>query len=408
MSDTISHERSHALLGGSTANRWVNCPGSIFYIKDLPPDVPGEHAVLGTKAHECAEMCLEDFLNHKINGTDPDIRAHLWAKDMEMEEHILAYRDVVWEKVLHESITGKFFELETKVILDDNLSMSGYIDFCVVHVDDRAKRCGIIGDFKYGYHHVTAEGNSQLAFYATALQEIFIKAGKPLDYVRAFIYQPRATGKEAYQETKFTAKELSTWRKKFFKAAEQIFVTKKPKFKVGEHCRFCRAQPFCETYQKHITAETSLKLVEIENEELPSPQKLSEDTLIKIVLHEEKLTSFINACKKYAYEKLSGGETLPGLKLVEGTSRRAWLKDKTEEIGKRLVELGIEEPYDLKIKTIGTIEKSLGKLYGKEDAEKLLKDLCPKGQSPIILVPETDSRPAAKKSLDMLTVELED
>lgn len=408
MSEAGSHERSHALLGGSTAHRWVPCPGSVFYIKDMPPEISGEHALLGTKAHECAEMCIEDFLKHKEDGSDPDIRTHLWAKDLEMEEHILNYRDHVWKEVLHESITGKFYELEVQVVLDRHLDMSGYIDFCCVHVDDRAKRCGIVGDFKYGHHPVTAVGNSQLAFYAVALQETFKLGGKPLDYIRAFIFQPRARGKDSYEETKFTAAQLESWRAKFFKAAELIFVKKTPRFKVGDHCRFCRAQPFCSTYQKHITSETSLKLVEIETEVLPEPKSLPEETLIKIVLHEEKLLSFVKACKKYAFEKLSEGKTLKGLKLVEGNSRRGWKKDSVEEVGQRLMQLGMEEPYDLELKTIGEVEKILFKIHGKDETKKLLLDLCPKGPPPVVLAPESDSRNPVKKAVEFLDVELEE
>ncbi len=67
MTETPDHKaRSHSILGGSSALRWVNCPGSVFYTKDLPPEAPSEAALEGTKAHELAEMALSDYLDHLI------------------------------------------------------------------------------------------------------------------------------------------------------------------------------------------------------------------------------------------------------------------------------------------------------------------------------------------------------
>lgn len=398
-----AESRPHALLGGSTANRWVPCPGSVFYIRDMPPEKASAAALEGTEAHEAAEMALTDFLAHKETGTDPNVRRHIWGKNSEIAEHVEGYIEAVWTKVLNQSITGKFYELETALVLDANLDMSGYADFVSIEIDDRAKRVGVIGDFKYGFHHVSSEGNSQLAFYACALQETFKRGGKALDYVRAFIYQPRARGKEAYQEAKFTANQLESWRTKFFKAAESIFLTKKPKFRIGEHCRFCRAQGICTTYKKEMDRAIGLELVDIEKEELPDPPHIKEETLIQIVLHEEKFLNFVHACKKYAYEQMLSGRKLPGLKLVEGTTRRAWRKAAVDEVGTGLIKLGVPDPYDLKLRGITEIERELAKIHGKAEAKKLLEDYCPKGQASIQLAPETDPRPEATNPSDLLT-----
>lgn len=405
---TDVEKRLHKILGGSTASRWLACTGSVFYLKDLPPELPSEAAEEGTIFHDCIEMATSDLLDHKETGVDPEIRAHLWSKNDVMEEHVRTYRDLVWKNVFRESSTGKFWGFEEKVVLDEHLEMSGYLDLWTVEVDDRAKRAGAIVDGKYGYYPVTADKNTQLAFYAVGLQEAFIKAGKPLDYIRGIIIQPRAKNKAVYEETRFTAKELDSWKKKFFKAARRIFVDKKPKFKTGEHCRFCRAQGICATYKKEAEDAIGLSLVEIEKTVLPEPAKISEEALVQIVLQEERILNFVKSCKKYAFEKLASGQKLDGLKLVEGSQgRRAWKKDNIEAIGADLMSYGVKEPYDLKLKTIGAIEKELSKCAGKEEAKAILAPYCPKGSPSITIVASTDPRPIAANPSDLMGEVLE-
>lgn len=191
-SDSSHADRAHSELGGSGALQWVNCQGSIFLARALPPQEPNESMLLGTEAHELAEMALEDFLNSKIENTDPDIRLHLSDASDEMKEHIDAYVQFVWKELLEESITGKAYGIETPFVLNEELEMFGTVDFWAVYIDDRGKRVGVICDFKYGYHKVEVEKNPQLAFYACALRKFCQDNNKDLDYVVTAIFQPRA------------------------------------------------------------------------------------------------------------------------------------------------------------------------------------------------------------------------
>jgi hypothetical protein len=391
-------DRLHAALGGSTANIWSNCPGSYFYKKDLPPQLPTKYTDEGTKAHSVAEVALEDFLESKISGIDPQRR--LLGLDPEMVAHALAYVQALWDNCLEKSITGKFYGLEEKYILSEEFDMWGYCDFWAVHVDDRAKRRGIIVDYKYGYNKVSIEKNAQLAFYACSLQEEFTEKGKELDYVTAVIFQPRCEA-EAYKEVKFTNTQLKQWRKKFLKAGAQIFLKKKPIFKVGDHCKWCPAKAICKTYSRQMVSDTDLAIVDTKIT-LPVPEKLDDASLSKIILNADKLEEFLTACRKYGVARYVKGTPIPGTKCVAGTPRRKWKED-SDKIIAGLTKLGISSPAEPKLRGITEINKELKNLFGKDTAEKTLASFCDLSAPSITLVSLDDPRQAVANVKDLLT-----
>jgi len=402
MTQENSHtSRSHALLGGSSASRWVNCPGSVFFLKNMPPEPSSPAAREGTKAHEIAEIVLEDFLSHKINGTDPDIRAHLTGTNELMLEAAQGYKDAVWEKILGGSITGKVYGMEESFVLDTSLDMSGIVDFWAIYIDDRGKRVACVVDFKYGYYPVPVDKNMQLGFYACALREELIRAGKDIDYVRAAIYQPRAKNQEAYSETRFTAKQLSTLKKAFFKAAKQIFVEEKPKFKVGPWCKFCGAQGVCDTYQKELSSKSSLMLVNAKEQVLPEPTKMSDDALAKIVNNYDALEAFIGSVKKHVISRCLNGKPVNGFKVIAGPTRRKWKEDEDQIVQSFSTKYGIC-PTTQKLLGITAVEKELSKMSSKDEAKRILEEFTTKTNPSMVLVPADDPRPAFEGAVGLL------
>lgn len=387
-------DRAHAPLGGSSAHRWANCTMSVVLSRDLPKEPASEAALAGTAAHEVAEKMLQAFLHYKLTGEQLEMMDFKGSDDPAIEQAGNDYVQTIWKYVLHEAITGKAYGLEERFTLERRLGMFGFIDFWCVYIDDRGKRVGVVVDFKYGFVEVDAEKNAQLAFYACAMREEFTRAGKGLDSVRAVIFQPKV--EPAYKEVKFTAKQLDTWRKKFFKAAEEIFVHEKPKFKVGDWCGFCPAKAICPKFVKEAQAKTALMLVdpEADLQSLPAPEQLNDEALTKIVLHGDMIEEFISACRKYALARARNGKALPGTKLVSGSSRRKW-KENVNEIAKELSAHGVD-PWEEKLIGLGEAEKALAEKatgFTKKDAKELVSSLCDSTTPPILLVSEDDPRP---------------
>lgn len=383
--------RSHSILGGSTAERWVNCPGSVLISKGIPEGEAGEAAKLGTRAHEIAEKFLGTFLHHKVTGEHGNFFPSIDAETDEIYEHVKEYTQAIWEKVLLGSVTSKGYGLETEFSFHDDYQMYGHVDFWSVYIDRKGKRAGVVVDFKYGFVHVPVEKNLQLIYYAIALQNYCKSKGKPLESIRTVIYQARHD--DPYREAKYTAAQLEKYEKKFLKAAHTILIEKKQKFKVGDWCTFCPAKSVCPTFIKDIETKTSLKIVDPDEVTLPVPATLPPEKLAKIVLYANVLEKFLKSCKSYVYQQAARGNKIPGLKVIETAGRRAWIKDESK-IEKTFARYGITDIYQKKLKPLTSLEKQLKR-------PEILAELVNKG-SKLSIVEESDQRPEVRNFQGLL------
>lgn len=383
----MSTEREHSDLGSSGAERWTNCLGSIALSKQCPKAKATKQALKGTDGHDLAQICVEDFLNHKVKGTDPEIRFHLLTanSDPQLIEDAYSWRDLIWKNILDESITGKAWGCEHKFYFNKNFDSYGYADFWSVFISEKAKRIGAIGDYKTGYYGVPAKKNPQLGFLAVALRNAVREVGKDLDGVKTFIYQPAAGEGEAWKEDYLTPKQLDVWEKKFHNAAHDILIKQKQTLKVGDWCYFCNAKAICTKYGKETEKKTSLALVDGKPEFLPI-QTLPIETVCKIALYGDEFIERIKACKAFVIESAKAGDKTPGVKVVQSKGRRAWLEN-TEAVASRLMELGVEEPYrppaEPELKTITQIEKLIGK--------KAMDGLTKQGEGSLKIIPEHEA-----------------
>ena len=394
-------KRGHAELGGSGADRWTNCPGSVVLLREIPEQTASEAMLEGTLAHEYAEQFLLTFLNNKVTG---ETVSQVAACPDEMREHMIAYRDFIWKELLEETITDKVYDLETPITIDEQLQMWGSADFWSFGYDDRGKKVAIICDLKYGRQDVDAEDNAQLAFYAVALREELRKHGMDVDYVVAAIFQPRSFSNPAPKKTKWTSKQLDAWKKKFYKAAHAIYVKQKPAFKVGEWCKQCRAKAVCKKYAHESEAATQLKLIDVQTVEIPKIETLPREVIAKIALNYDLVKDFIDGCFEYAMREAKTG-TMPGLKVVESSKgKRSWSAD-SERVINTLMHYGIP-PDDIttpKLRGIGELEKLLKLQVSKSEVETIMSDITVKGKSTETIVALTDPRPAILGAQELLS-----
>lgn len=395
----MSTDRPHATLGGSSANIWSNCTGSVVLYREIPPQETSSAMLEGTIAHEVAEKVVDSFLHYKLTGEELDVKLKK-VKD-EHKFHAEQFKKTIWEEVLNESITGKIYGVEDRFSISDNLHMFGYIDFWCVYNDDHGKLAGCIVDYKYGYTQVPADNNPQLAFYSVAMRKELLKHGKKLDYVRAGIFQPRVPDDEGncYKETKFSSSQLDKWEKKFKKAAEDIYIKKKFTFKTGDQCTFCRAKGICKKYVEEKEKALSLKLV-TSSPVLPEPEMLSEEQLARVVLNKKSIEEFLNNCAKYCYDKLLSGGTIEGLKVVQGSKgRRSWVED--NDLIKKTFRLYGIEPTKESIRGITELTAEL-RSNGIKDSTNVIDSLTTRGNPSLSIVSSDDPRPAHKTVLDKI------
>jgi len=350
----------------------------------LPPLPPSRYAEEGTKAHELAEKIVRDWLSK--NAID-----HAWVETLRPEyadttddtgrsmvDYVMSYVAVCHDYLAE--LERPHAKPEVKLTLDEELALYGTVDF-VASGTRGGKAEGLIVDLKYGRGvPVKAEGNPQLAYYATALKSMSRKA---LERVRVVIVQPRL--EEWYSETVLEATDLDAWAKTFREGAERAYwqiAQKNPTFEAGEHCRFCPAKGVCNTHADYLNRQAGLDFVEPDDNALSqfvfTPEKLS-----KLLSVRQDVRAFLEAAEKYAMHLLRDGQTIPGWKLVPGRSRREWIADK-DKVADGLVQLGVKEPYEKKLKGLMAVEKEIGK--GK------IEHLTIKPEGSPTLVPESDAR----------------
>lgn len=392
---TATIDKEHHTYGGSSAKFWANCYAYQTEISKLPPQVVGEAAIKGTAFHLGA-------LERKVKGEVEYLRTGKPFKvvyddipnwPVEGAEWAQSFWDLLFNNVLENIVTGKTIYIEHKLMFSEALDAGGTGDIVVLHKNDRNQVVLWVGDIKTGHWRVEPD-DEQLLFYLCAANERAKVKGVNVEVFKSFIYQP--THSEPFTQHKFTPKEIERATKKYFKAIAES-KKEKPKHKVGEWCRFCRAQAACTAYNKHVSKEMDLTVPMV-----PSVESLPDETIVKIWRAGDSIENYISAVRKYIIQRFSQGKPLEGLKIVSGVSKRKWADKDTAK--KVLFNAGID-PVVEDIIGITEAEKRL-KASGndKKNIDAIMYTITTKPPAPPKVVGVEDERPAIDiKSVDLLS-----
>lgn len=394
MSEKLLIEKEHELYGGSSADIWVNCHGWASLVRDMPEDPPTVHSLRGTALHTgVLEVKTKIEIEHRISGAELKFdysKIEHWPEEgPELAEE---FWSIVWEKVLEQFITGKTIHIEKKLMLFPDLECGGTADFIVLYYSDKGKLVAVLGDCKFGKVRVEPD-KEQLKFYLCALNKLVREKGKQIDEFRSFVYQPMHH--EVFTEHKFTKNEIEKAEAKYEKA---IIESKKPnpKFKVGDHCLWCKAQGKCAAYKKQLDKE--MELMVIRNQEHPAfapIETLSDESIAKIALFGEKISKYIKNVKKEVVMRFLNGKPVQGLKVVEGSSKRV-IKDELH-IAAEMEKLGINPYKKAPLKGIGALELDLvEKGRTKKEAQKIVDSFTEKPAGKPKITTSDDPKPDYK------------
>ena len=381
----------HSPLGGSGANRWINCAGSfLLHRKNLKQgtheDIPSEYAERGTGAHELAAICVaesrepfefigEEFNGYKVgfpDGIEPDAVA-IYVEECER----LIDRGNPREKVLIE---------ETLHLPQIHPLLKGTVDFGIFS----PARGVFLRDYKNGEGvGVAARGNPQLLYYAflMAMEFPWLRAGPRDTRFSLGIVQPNFYG--IFEEPDIWETDLGTvldWGHNVLLPRMQELTERteaqEQDFKSGEHCQFCPVMLECPLLQKAFLdyADQSEDFIEM----------LTDEQLDAFYAQRENARRFMKALETTVYHRLVTGAEIPSGKLVEKRTARKWKPGASTAIKAALGDKAMTKP---EIKSPAQIEKlsSRGKELALEWAFK-------PGDGALSLAPLTDPRPAVKGS----------
>lgn len=367
----------HALLGASSAARWIACTPSARATEGLP-DQESTYAAEGTRAHEVCEKALRYKLAKWEAGKPFDLLSD-WAQQSMPTEMFNAANQYV--SFLHDQWVG--FSCRPGVFIEQEVDVSRWVPGGFGTCD-----CLMIGggllhiiDFKYGQGvPVSPVRNPQLMYYALGAYALF-DGLESIDTVRMSIVQPRI--QEEPETWELPLSDLLSWAREVLQPAAEMAWRGEGTFCPGEHCRFCKAHPGCRGWQEKYGPLAGF-------EPLPQPAALSDEELGEWLQKVEGLAAYARELEDYAQTALLEGRTLPGWKLVQGRSTRKWTD---QDAAFRQMEAdGIDEAmlYTRTPISLTAAEKMLGK---KKFAEVMSAFITRAPGAPK-LAKDSDPRPA--------------
>ena len=352
------------IVGGSTAKRVINCPGSVKLVQKMPPQPTSEHAARGTLLHNIISEYLERDNVPLQSFVDEKFTMEL------MEEKLLPALDLLNEIDPNNELV---YKVESRVGFGDLLpGVFGSTDL-LGRIGDRA----IVLDWKFGDGVVvTAEENEQLMFYAAAAMRtpetawVFEGASE----IELIIVQP-----PVMRRWVTTKERIARFERELVKAVKLAQTPDAP-LAQGDHCRWCAAKPICPQMTGAVDRAIKQQIV-----------NLDVDTLGQYLKNADLLEGWIKDLRALAFGLLEKNVDVPGYKLVQKQARRKWTDE--QEARKVLMELGLKESVvvETSIMSPAQAEKALKKRFSE-----LPEGLVKSESSGTTLAPVEDDRPAVQ------------
>ena len=403
---------AHAQLSPSKRNRWALCPGSIREEAKYPEQSGGAAAIDGTHTHTLLEVCLKDGDQYAEFHVGVEMEDHegTFVVDKERAARVQVALDYIDKRTSEGNMT---LLSESKVdpsFLLGRTDLSGTVDVQIIGG-------GVLEliDYKDGMAPVDAKGNMQLEQYAYGVlagYKLPVNGDYPFDTVRMTIIQPKLAMKNMNPISSFdvSVRDLMANMGTIIRQAAATDAPDAPLVPGESQCKYCRAKGNCSALASNVMKEVGIMFQPIVNQTLDVAQQSADkdptamnDAQIRQIMEAAPLMrQLLEGVEKEALRRLKAGQSIDGLKLVNGRGSRAWALPETE-IAEKLVKMGIPKTaiYETKLVTPAKAEKlTWTKKDGevKQLTERQLKTMeqeyVVKMAGSITVVPESDSRPA--------------
>lgn len=361
-----------AMCQPSAFERWSHCTASACYELNFPSE-SSEYTEEGRLAHSICELYGKKKFTTLIGPRKFTTELNklkkqpLYSDEMlrtaEFYVQYLAEKAGTFEAVPH-------LAFEVKVDLTDYIPGGFGTCDCVMIGGDTLH----ITDYKHGKGvAVSAVENGQMRLYALgALKQYSMIYGDAIKKVSTAIVQPRIT--EDVTEDLMTVEDLLEWGE-WVKPIAQTAYNGPGETVSGPWCQFCRGCGPCrERSEKNMELEQfttsvpegqvaeELRSLTLEQKALLGvPNLLTDDEVGDLLNRGADLVSWYNRLKDYAQRRILDGHSIPGWRVVEGRSNRAFTS--TDDAFKAIIASGVNEEmlYDREPKTLTEVERLLGK-----------------------------------------------
>ena len=368
---------SHSLIvGGSTAKRVINCPGSVALVAKMPPKDSSTYADRGTLLHNAMAAILDS------DTVTPESMLWTTYKDETLTGELLNEKILPALAALDAIDPEGVMEYAVETVVGFGAYLPGV--FGSADLLGRLGNRAVVLDWKFGDGvAVSAEENEQGLFYAAAAMRTPETAWvfEGAEEVEIVIVQPPMV--KRWVTTPKRVKEFERALKRAVKASTMPDAA----IVVGDHCRWCAAKPLCPKMTGAVD-----RAVKVQMENLPA------ETIGAYLGNADLLEDWIKDLRALAMTMMENGAKVPGYKLVAKRSVRKWLDE--GKANKALAAMGID-PVKLELVSPAQAEKLLKPLK-----QALPDDLVASVSSGTTFAPESDPRPEVLQIGQQLTAAL--
>ena len=358
---------NHSLIvGGSTAKRVINCPGSVALVATMPQQEGSSYANEGSLLHEAIAIVLD-------TACAPEDMVGFEAHGLTLTQELLESKLLPALNLLNEYDPATKLEFKTEEVVSFGDLMPGV--FGSSDIVGRLEGRAVILDWKFGDGvMVEAEENMQLMFYAAAAMRTpgCAWAFDGVTEIDCVIIQP-----PYIRVWTTTLDRIAAFERQLVRAVAASGLPKAP-LADGDWCKWCTAKPICPIKTGQVDRIRQAALQSIDTKKLASYLAIAPD-----------VEDFLAQCRALAHQMLENDMPVPGFKLVAKRATRHWADPATAKA--RLLDLGLTETDVTKTELLSVAQSE--KVLKKHKID-LPSDMVVAVSSGSTLAVDTDPRPA--------------
>ena len=354
------------IVGGSTAKRVINCPGSVALVATMPQQEGSSYANEGSLLHEAIAIVLD-------TACAPEDMVGFEAHGLTLTQDLLERKLLPALNLLNEYDPATKLEFKTEEVVSFGDLMPGV--FGSSDIVGRLEGRAVILDWKFGDGvMVEAEENMQLMFYAAAAMRTpaCAWAFDGVTEIDCVIIQP-----PYIRVWTTTLDRIAAFERQLVRAVAASGLPSAP-LADGDWCKWCAAKPIC-----------PIKTGQLDRIKQVAMQSIDVDKLASYLAVADDVEDFIKSVRALAHQMLENDMPVPGYKLVAKRATRHWADPATAKA--RLLDLGLTETDVIKTELLSVAQSE--KVLKKHKID-LPSDMVVAVSSGSTLAVETDPRPA--------------
>lgn len=309
---------AHSRLAPSAADRWVHCPASVGLSEQFPELLDNPAAAEGTAAHWVAYAMLTSH-TPQVGEFAPNGVA---VTEEMLEGALLYYNHVFKLANPHGNMKSRFRYEQTEYMPSIHPECYGTPDGAGIL--DILELTGEIHVFDYKYGHLEVDPRTlQLVLYLRGIIDRLGLDGLQEQHVKVHLHiiQPRCyTASGPIRTYSGMASDFrGDWNR--LHAAAHEALAPNPRFKVGDHCKYCPGRRACAALKREAAAAQDyiehLQPIALQGDALGLELQLLERSLSLVQYRATGL-------REQAEAAIRSGNSVPGWTMESGRSTTKW------------------------------------------------------------------------------------